>query len=105
MVFLRGQSVIESLATQLHPHLQEGGALVGWRLFTWFGMADDDARASVLNLHDDDTRFILLSTEGLGAGKTFPSVMTVISSCRVNRPRQEPNSKQAVTQEGGDVRS
>ena len=61
-----------------------------WRLkvgkcWEWYARADEEVKDLVSQLQDNDVRTMLVSTEGLGAGKPFVPFRTVISSREVNR--------------------
>ena len=96
-------------ASTLRALVKPGCALAGWRVVEWFAHAEEDLKDLALDVKDDDKRTIILSTDGLGAGKTFIPYRTVISTCQSNRKIGEimmgnvPNSKQGVIQEGGRV--
>lgn len=107
--FLRGQTMIECVHNALMQHTQQDGKLQGWRVYTYFSKAEEELKQLVWEIADDCTKAIVLTTEGLGAGKPFIPFRTVISSCEVLRKLNQTlmgvvaNSQEAVMQEGGRV--
>ena len=109
LVFVRGKSMVERVANVLREKFNADMEMEGWKVFAWFARAEEDLQRLVYNVRDDDFHTVVVSTDGLGAGKAFVSFRTVISSCQSNRltslrlMNQVDNSKEGVKQEGGRV--
>ena len=109
LVFVRGKAMVDTVAGLVREQTGNGRLLDGWRVLAWYSRADDEAKDHVLSQSDADFRTVLVTTDGLGAGKTFTRFRTVISSCESTRPLAENmtgvvmNSQHGVLQEGGRV--
>ena len=69
LVFVRGKSMVERVADVLRGRCKAGMEMHGWKVFAWFARAEEDLQSLVYNVKDDDVRTVIVSTDGLGAGK------------------------------------
>ena len=109
LTFVRGRAFAESVAGEIRAFTKPNMLLSGWRVLVYYARAEEYIRILIAKLANDDFRAIVVSTEALGGGKTFPPFRTVISSCDNNRQITQmtmgvvPNSKEGVQQEGDRV--